>query len=103
MGNKPERKPTDKQIMDQTKKQRYFIHWRDLKFFIGHGIRVKNIHIVSLFKQFPWLAKYTKHKTEPRFKAKTEFKKPFYKVLNNAFCWKKFEKYQKTFIFRFDG
>ena len=39
--NKPqEYKPTEKWIMDQTNKQRYFLHYRDLKFFIRHGIRI---------------------------------------------------------------
>ena len=32
--NKPEKiKPTEKLILDQTNKQRYFIHYRDLKFY----------------------------------------------------------------------
>ena len=38
--NKPEKyKPTEKLIMDQTNKQCYFLHYRDLKFYIRHGIR----------------------------------------------------------------
>ena len=45
--NKPEKyKPTEKLIMDQTNKQRYFLHYRDLKFYIRHGIRIVKIHTV---------------------------------------------------------
>ena len=34
-------KPTEKFIMDQTKKRRYFLHYRDLKFYKRHGIRIE--------------------------------------------------------------
>ena len=35
--NKPEKnKPTEKLTMDQTHKQRYFLHYRGLKFYIRH-------------------------------------------------------------------
>ena len=43
MTNKPEKnEPTEQLIMDQTNKQRYFLHYRDLKFYIRHGIRTLN-------------------------------------------------------------
>ena len=52
--NKPEKfKPTEKLIMDQTNKQRYFLNYRDLNFYIRHGIRILNVHTVYKFKQSP--------------------------------------------------
>ena len=94
--NKPEKnKPTEKLIMDQTHKQRYFLHYRDLKFHIRHGIRILNVHTVYKFKQSPWLAKYIKNITEQRKKAKTEFEKHFYKLMNNSFYGKTFENIRK--------
>ena len=94
--NKPEKyKPTEKLIMDQTNKQRYFLHYRELKFFIRHGIRILNVHTIYKFKQSPWLAKYIKYNTEQRSKAKTEFEKHFYKLMNNSFYGKTFEKIRK--------
>ena len=84
--NKPEKyKPTEKLIVDQTNKQRYFLHYRDLKFYLRHGTRIVNVHTVYKFKQSPWLAKYNKYNTEQRKKAKTEFEKHFYKLMNNSF------------------
>ena len=53
-------KPTEKLIMDQTNKQRNFLHYRDSKFYIRHGIRILTVHTVHKFKQSPWLAKYIK-------------------------------------------
>ena len=52
-------KPSEKLIVDQTNKQRFFIPYRDLKFYIRHGIRVVNIFTVFRYKQ-SWLAKYIK-------------------------------------------
>ena len=76
--NKPEKyKPTEKLIMDQTNKQRYFVHYRDLKFYIRHGIRILNVHTVYKFKQSPWLAKYNKYNTEQRSKEKPNLKNIF--------------------------
>ena len=94
--NKPEKyKLTEKLIMDQTNKQRYFLHYRDIKFYIRHGIRILNVHTVYKFKQSPWIAKYIKYNTEQRKKAKTEFEKHFYKLLNNSFYDKTIENIRK--------
>ena len=90
--NKPEKyKPTEELIMDQTNKQRYFLNYRVLKLYIRHGIRILNGHSVYKFKQSPWLAKYIKYNTEQRKKAKTEFEKHFYKLMNNSFYGKTIE------------
>ena len=94
--NKPEKyKPTEKLIMDQTNKQRYFLHYRDLKFCIRHGIRILNVHTVYKLKQSLWLAKYIKYNTEQRSKAKTDFEKHFYKLMNNSFYGKTIENIRK--------
>ena len=52
--------PTEKLIMNQTNKQRYFLHYRDLKIFIRYGLRIVKIHTVYKFKQSPWPAKNSK-------------------------------------------
>ena len=94
--NKPKKyKPTEKLSMDQTNKQRYFLHYRDLKFCIRHGIRIVKVHTVYKFKQSRWLAKYIKYNTEQRSKAKTEFEKHFYKLMNNSFYGKTIENIRK--------
>ena len=94
--NKPEKyKPTEKLIMDQTNKQRYFLHYRDLKFSMRHGIRILNVDTVFKLKQSYWLANYIKYNTEQRKKAKTEFEKHFYKLMNNSFYGKTIENIRK--------
>ena len=98
--NKTEKyKPTEKLIMDQTNKQRYFLLYRDLKFYIRHGNRIVKIHTVYKFKQSPWLAKHTKYNTEQKSKAKTEFEKRFHKLMNIPFYGKTIENFRKRLNF----
>ena len=56
--------------MDWTNKQRHFLQYTDLKFYIRYGIRIVKVHTVHNFKQSPWLAKNIKYNTEQRKKAK---------------------------------
>ena len=81
--------------MGQTNKQRYFLLYRVLKFYIRHGIRILKVHTVYEFKQSPWLAKYFEYNTEQRKKAKTEFEKHFYKLLNISLYGKTIENNRK--------
>ena len=66
-----------------------------MKFYIRHGIRIVKVHTVYNFKRSPWLAKNIKYNTEQRKKAKTEFEKQFYKLLNNSFYGKTIENIRK--------
>ena len=54
-------------------------------------MRVTHIHTTYLFKQNPWLAKYIDHNTQKRTKAKTNFEKDLYKLMNIAFFEKTME------------
>ena len=51
MKNKPEKqKPFEKLNIDQTDKQRYFLHYRDLKFYMRNSIRNVKIHTVYKYR-----------------------------------------------------
>ena len=49
------------------------------------------VHEINSFKQSKWLENYINFKTEKRTKAKNDFEKDFYKLLNNAFYGKTME------------
>ena len=86
--NQPNYKPTSKLMCDVTNKSKYMIHYRMFKFYPNQGMKVTKIHTIYRFKQSPWLGKYIDHNTQKRTKAKTNFEKDLYKLLNNAFFGK---------------
>ena len=59
---KPHR-PTSKLICDQTNKEYYIVHYRNLKFYIRMGMIIKKVHRIVSFDQSPWLAKYIDYNT----------------------------------------
>ena len=67
------------------------VHYRMLKFYVRHGMVVDKSHEIISFEQSKWLEKYITFKTLKRNKAKNEFEKDFYKLLNNAFYGKTME------------
>ena len=76
---------TKKLICDWSDKKHYLIQYRMLKFYIRHGMKVEKVHNVISFKQSKWLEKYISFNTQKRNKAKNEFEKDFYKILNISF------------------
>ena len=62
-----------------------------LKFYVRYGMVVDKIHGTISFKQSRWLEKYINFNTQKRNRAKNDFEKDFYKLLNNAFYGKTME------------
>ena len=80
-----------KLIFDWTDNKNYFIHYRMLKFFVRHGMIVDKFHEKISFEQSKWLEKCINLNTQKRKKAKTDFEKDFFNLLNNAFYGKTME------------
>ena len=62
---------------------------------------VEKVHNVISFKQSRWLEKYISFNTQKRNKAKNDFEKDFYKLLNNAFYGKAMENSRNRFKIKF--
>ena len=88
---------TRKLILDWTNKRNYLIRYRMLNFYIRHGMIVDKIHEIISFKQSKWLEKYINYNTQKRNKAKNDFEKDSYKLLNNAFYGETMENVRKRF------
>ena len=65
-------------------KENYVVHIRSLKQALKHGLILKKVHRVIQFNQEAWLKPYINMNTELRKKAKNEFEKDFFQLMNNA-------------------
>ena len=84
-------RPTSKLICDQTNKEYYIVHYRNLKFYLRMGMIIRKVHRIVSFDQSPWLAKYIDYNTDRRARADSYFMKDYHKNLICSFFGKTME------------
>ena len=80
-----------KLICEWTDKKNCLIHYRMLKFYVRHGMKINKVHSVISFKQSKWLENYIDFNSQKRNQAVSDFEKDFYKLLIIAFYGKTLE------------
>ena len=85
-----------KTICGWTEKKNYLVQYNKVHFYVEHGMIVDKIHEKISFNKSKCLGKYKNFNTQKRNKAKNDFEKIFYELLNNA-CF-----YEHEFLFCMD-
>jgi len=76
-------------------KERYIIHYSNLKLYQSLGMRVTEIHRAIKFRQEAWMAPYIQLNTSLRAKAASGFEKDYFKLMNNSVFGKTMENLRK--------
>ena len=79
-------------LLDKTD---YVIYKRNLKQALNHGLILKKDHRMITFNQDAWLKQYIDMNANLRKKAKNDFEKGFFKLMNSEVFGKKYGKCEK--------
>ena len=93
--NLPRNSRVEKLTPNLKNKTHYLCHYRLLKFYIAHGMRLTKVHRAIKFRQSKGLESYIVKNQNLRKEARTAFQKDFFKLMNNSVYGKTCENQKK--------
>lgn len=72
-------------------KEMYTVHYRNLQFYLEHGLEIVKVHKVLEFEQASWMEAYIDMNTSLRAQTQSDFLKDLYKLMNNSVFGKTME------------
>ena len=81
----------EKLIPNLWDKKKYVLHCKNLKLYLGLGLKLQKIHRGIKFREEPWMKSYIGLNTDLRTKGKNDFEKDFFKLMNNSVFGKTME------------
>ena len=85
----------EKLVINSHDKTEYIIQIRNLKQALNHWLVFKKVHRVIKFYQNAWLKQDIDMNSDLRKKAKSDFEKDFFKLMNNVLFGKTMENVRK--------
>ncbi len=93
--NIPRGDGSSKLIPNLMDKKGYVIHYRNLQFYLKHGMKLAKVSNAIRFTQTAWLKYYIEMNQQLRAEATNTFDTDFYKLMNNAVFGKTCENQKK--------